>query len=317
MPTIWLCHSCLLHCLQGTLLLLWPCTWSIALAASPGHLPDLWMLTLFGAGSFFMRGAGCIINDMWDSDFDKKVGVLICVLVMCNQLMDHCNDSCLSLLCLLLISCGLHIDMFYLTRDWSIYMMHELVLTVDRIFCDWIVGIFWLETQIEKKTETERGGGDGVEGWRQGELWLQKWVWGLLWQKRGTTLTEESESIEWRERGYNWREGFLECTWLWLKWGSALKRSCNMTEERSFKNVRALFESGILYLYFDSGTCTLSLMQLSGKKIKAFYVLYCFNQYSASKRKNVLQVNISFSQNLCSVLISMQQCCCRQTVKCH
>ena len=61
-------NSCL-----GTLLLLWPCTWSIALAASPGHLPDLWMLILFGAGAFFMRGAGCIINDMWDSDFDKKV----------------------------------------------------------------------------------------------------------------------------------------------------------------------------------------------------------------------------------------------------
>ncbi|XP_070187327.1 4-hydroxybenzoate polyprenyltransferase, mitochondrial-like isoform X2 [Littorina saxatilis] len=31
------------------------------------------MLTLFGAGAFFMRGAGCIINDMWDRDFDKKV----------------------------------------------------------------------------------------------------------------------------------------------------------------------------------------------------------------------------------------------------
>jgi 4-hydroxybenzoate polyprenyltransferase len=57
----------------GTLLLFWPCSWSIALAATPGHLPDVGMLALFGAGSFFMRGAGCIINDMWDSDFDKKV----------------------------------------------------------------------------------------------------------------------------------------------------------------------------------------------------------------------------------------------------
>ncbi|KAL8620370.1 hypothetical protein ACOMHN_012995 [Nucella lapillus] len=57
----------------GTMLLLWPCTWSIALAADPGHLPDPWILTLFGVGAFFMRGAGCIINDMWDTDFDKKV----------------------------------------------------------------------------------------------------------------------------------------------------------------------------------------------------------------------------------------------------
>ncbi|XP_033745312.1 4-hydroxybenzoate polyprenyltransferase, mitochondrial-like isoform X2 [Pecten maximus] len=57
----------------GTYLLYWPCTWSIAMAASPGQLPDFWLLTLFGAGAFFMRGAGCIINDMWDRDIDRKV----------------------------------------------------------------------------------------------------------------------------------------------------------------------------------------------------------------------------------------------------
>ncbi|CAG5125040.1 unnamed protein product [Candidula unifasciata] len=57
----------------GTWLLYWPCTWSIALAAQPGCLPDLKMLALFGAGAFFMRGAGCIINDMWDKDYDSKV----------------------------------------------------------------------------------------------------------------------------------------------------------------------------------------------------------------------------------------------------
>ncbi|XP_022302961.2 4-hydroxybenzoate polyprenyltransferase, mitochondrial-like isoform X1 [Crassostrea virginica] len=57
----------------GTWLLYWPCTWSIALATPAGCLPSLWLLALFGAGSFFMRGAGCIINDMWDKDFDRKV----------------------------------------------------------------------------------------------------------------------------------------------------------------------------------------------------------------------------------------------------
>ncbi|XP_055356437.1 4-hydroxybenzoate polyprenyltransferase, mitochondrial-like isoform X2 [Paramacrobiotus metropolitanus] len=57
----------------GTWLLYWPCAWSIALAANPGGLPDVKMLTLFGLGAFLMRGAGCIINDMWDRDFDKKV----------------------------------------------------------------------------------------------------------------------------------------------------------------------------------------------------------------------------------------------------
>ncbi|GAU96932.1 hypothetical protein RvY_08299 [Ramazzottius varieornatus] len=57
----------------GIWLLYWPCAWSIALAAQPGCLPDLKMLALFGAGAFLMRGAGCIINDMWDRDFDGKV----------------------------------------------------------------------------------------------------------------------------------------------------------------------------------------------------------------------------------------------------
>ncbi|BFZ10595.1 hypothetical protein BsWGS_13634 [Bradybaena similaris] len=57
----------------GTWLLYWPCTWSIALAATPGCLPDFKMLALFGAGAFFMRSAGCIINDMWDKDFDGRV----------------------------------------------------------------------------------------------------------------------------------------------------------------------------------------------------------------------------------------------------
>lgn len=59
----------------GTWLLFLPCTWSIGLAASPGSLPDLQLLTLFGLGALVMRGAGCTINDMWDVDFDKKVRV--------------------------------------------------------------------------------------------------------------------------------------------------------------------------------------------------------------------------------------------------
>ncbi|XP_057686818.1 4-hydroxybenzoate polyprenyltransferase, mitochondrial [Corythoichthys intestinalis] len=57
----------------GTWLLYLPCTWSIALAAEPGSLPDLGMLTLFATGAVLMRGAGCTINDMWDKNFDRKV----------------------------------------------------------------------------------------------------------------------------------------------------------------------------------------------------------------------------------------------------
>nr|pir protein F57B9.4 [imported] - Caenorhabditis elegans [Caenorhabditis elegans] len=57
----------------GTWLLYWPCTWSIAMATPAGQLPSIYMLSLFGAGAFLMRSAGCVINDLWDKDFDKKV----------------------------------------------------------------------------------------------------------------------------------------------------------------------------------------------------------------------------------------------------
>eukprot|EP01133_Synstelium_polycarpum_P009118 gene9118-10694_t len=57
----------------GTLLLLYPCWWSTALAAQPGHLPDLKLMLMFGAGAFLMRSAGCVINDMADHKFDRKV----------------------------------------------------------------------------------------------------------------------------------------------------------------------------------------------------------------------------------------------------
>ncbi|VDP37617.1 unnamed protein product [Soboliphyme baturini] len=57
----------------GALLLFWPCTWSIALAAAPGVLPDVRLLALFAVGSFCMRSAACIVNDIIDKDYDRKV----------------------------------------------------------------------------------------------------------------------------------------------------------------------------------------------------------------------------------------------------
>ncbi|KAL6284774.1 hypothetical protein ACE6H2_015703 [Prunus campanulata] len=48
-------------------------TWSITLAASPGHLPDIKMMTLFGCGALLLRGAGCTINDLLDRDIDTMV----------------------------------------------------------------------------------------------------------------------------------------------------------------------------------------------------------------------------------------------------
>lgn len=56
----------------GTWLLYWPCFWSLSMASYP-HFPDIRLLGLFGAGAWLMRSAGCIINDLWDRDIDKKV----------------------------------------------------------------------------------------------------------------------------------------------------------------------------------------------------------------------------------------------------
>ncbi len=55
----------------GTWLLLLPCWWSTALA-SPGW-PDGRLMVLFAIGAIIMRGAGCIVNDLADRDFDGKV----------------------------------------------------------------------------------------------------------------------------------------------------------------------------------------------------------------------------------------------------
>jgi 4-hydroxybenzoate polyprenyltransferase len=57
----------------GVWLLLFPCWWSIALAAEPGGWPDLWLIILFGAGALVMRSAGCTVNDIVDRDIDAKV----------------------------------------------------------------------------------------------------------------------------------------------------------------------------------------------------------------------------------------------------
>ena len=55
----------------GTWLLLWPCLWSIALAAD--GWPDLGLMILFGIGAVVMRGAGCTYNDIVDRDIDGRV----------------------------------------------------------------------------------------------------------------------------------------------------------------------------------------------------------------------------------------------------
>ncbi len=60
----------------GAWLLLWPCWWSVALAARAEgafDFEDIKLLVLFAIGAFAMRSAGCIYNDIIDRDIDAKV----------------------------------------------------------------------------------------------------------------------------------------------------------------------------------------------------------------------------------------------------
>ena len=59
----------------GILLLFWPCVWGLTLAYYFNDETTLYLkhLVLFFLGSVLMRSAGCIINDIVDRDFDKKV----------------------------------------------------------------------------------------------------------------------------------------------------------------------------------------------------------------------------------------------------
>ena len=59
----------------GFMLLFWPCSWGLAYAHSINKEANLFInyLILFFLGSVLMRSAGCIVNDIVDRDFDKKV----------------------------------------------------------------------------------------------------------------------------------------------------------------------------------------------------------------------------------------------------
>jgi 4-hydroxybenzoate polyprenyltransferase len=55
----------------GTLLLLWPTLWALWLAAQ--GIPDAGLLAIFVLGTFLMRSAGCIVNDLADRHLDGAV----------------------------------------------------------------------------------------------------------------------------------------------------------------------------------------------------------------------------------------------------
>ena len=59
----------------GYMLLFWPCAWGLTLGYdfNSGFKIYFFYLTLFFLGSVLMRSAGCIVNDIADKNYDKKV----------------------------------------------------------------------------------------------------------------------------------------------------------------------------------------------------------------------------------------------------
>ena len=59
----------------GYMLLFWPCAWGLTLAYDfSNNLNNYFFyLILFFLGSVLMRSAGCVVNDILDKEFDKKV----------------------------------------------------------------------------------------------------------------------------------------------------------------------------------------------------------------------------------------------------
>ena len=59
----------------GFMLLFWPCSWGLSVAYNFENNLNLYFfyIVLFFLGSVLMRSAGCIVNDIFDKDFEKKV----------------------------------------------------------------------------------------------------------------------------------------------------------------------------------------------------------------------------------------------------
>ncbi|KAJ7734760.1 UbiA prenyltransferase family [Mycena maculata] len=60
----------------GSILVFWPSAWGIAMAAFSGDLPIDQLLVqtfMFAIGSTLLHSAACILNDICDRDFDRRV----------------------------------------------------------------------------------------------------------------------------------------------------------------------------------------------------------------------------------------------------
>lgn len=117
-----------LHRIAGLFPLLWPCLISLSIA-SAGN-PDLLLSLVFILGSFFMRSAGCIINDIVDYDVDRHV-VRTRFRPLANGELSF-KQAVKFLGILLLLSASL---LFFLNKTTILICLFSLVLVTIYPFC--------------------------------------------------------------------------------------------------------------------------------------------------------------------------------------
>ncbi len=98
----------------GFMLLFWPCAWGLTLAYD--FSKDLnnyfFYLTLFFLGSVLMRSAGCIVNDIIDKEFDKKVFRTKDRPIASNQISIRIGIFYVIILCFLALTVLLNFNSF-------------------------------------------------------------------------------------------------------------------------------------------------------------------------------------------------------------
>lgn len=112
----------------GIFLLWFPVAWSLWLIYT--GTPPLQFLSLFFIGTFLMRSAGCVINDIADRNFDPFVARTL------NRPLAAGDLSLTQAIILAIILCGFaFIVLIFLPRACFIYAIFGLCLTAFYPFC--------------------------------------------------------------------------------------------------------------------------------------------------------------------------------------
>ena len=98
----------------GYMLLFWPCAWGLTLAYDfSNKLYDYFFyLFLFFMGAVLMRSAGCIVNDILDREFDKKVFRTKNRPIASNKISVPLASAYVFILCFLALLVLLHFNNF-------------------------------------------------------------------------------------------------------------------------------------------------------------------------------------------------------------